>query len=105
MKDTKENLEKYYGLTFTCLITRSVDHESCLNTCFLKTFRRFTSRRCQPELLYSDNEKTFIGASEELKKTVKSLDNNKVYEAVAATNTTWKFNPPYDPTSEVFGST
>ncbi|XP_075262504.1 uncharacterized protein LOC142354120 [Convolutriloba macropyga] len=46
------------------------------------------------KLLYSDNGKTFIGASEELKKSVKSLDNDKIYKALAATNTTWKFNPP-----------
>ncbi|XP_075262507.1 uncharacterized protein LOC142354123 [Convolutriloba macropyga] len=53
--------------------------------------------RCQPELLYNDNGKTFNGASEELKKSVKSPDNDKIYKALAATNTTWKFNPPYGP--------
>ena len=82
------------------MITRAVHLEICpdLNTgTFLNAFRRFTSRRCQPELLYSDNGKTFIGASEELKKSVKSLDNDKIYKALAATNTTWKFNPPYGP--------
>ena len=81
-------------------MTRAVQLESCpdLNTStFLNAFRRFTSRRCQPELLYSDNGKTFIGASEQLKKNVKSLDNDKIYKALAATNTTWKFNPPYGP--------
>ena len=100
IEDTKGNLEKHYGLIFTCLITRAVHLESCpdLNTgTFLNAFRRFTSRRCQPELLYSDNGKTFIGASEELKKSVKSLDYDKIYKALAATNTTWKFNPPYGP--------
>ena len=59
--------------------------------------RHFTSRRCQPELLYSDNGKTFIGASEALNQSVKSLDNDKIYKTLAATNTTWKFNPPYGP--------
>ena len=96
-EDTKRNLEEHYGSIFTCLITRAVHLESCpdLNTgAFLNAFRRFTRRRCQPELLYSDNGKTFIGGSEELKKSLKSLDNDKIYKAVAATNTTWKFNPP-----------
>ena len=100
IEDTKGNLEKHYALIFTCLITRAVHLESCpdLNTgTFLNAFRRFTSRRCQPELLYSDNGKTFIGASEELKKSVKSLNNDKIYKALAATNTSWKFNPPYGP--------
>ena len=100
IEDTKGNLEKHYGLIFTCLITRAVHLESCpdLNTgTFLNAFRRFTSRQCQPELLYSDNGKTFIGASEELKKSVKSLDNDKIYKALAATNTIWRFNPTYGP--------
>ena len=37
------------------------------------------------------------GASEELKKTVKALDNDRIYKASAVANTTWKFNPPYGP--------
>ncbi|XP_075247469.1 uncharacterized protein LOC142340663 [Convolutriloba macropyga] len=98
IEDTKGNLEEPYCLIFTCLITRAVHLESCpdLNTGnFLSSFRRFTSRRCQPERLYSDNGKTIIGASEELKKSVKSLDNDKIYKALAATNTIWKFCGPH----------
>ena len=49
------------------------------------------------QTLYSDNGKTFVGASEELKKTVKALDNDRIYKALAVANTTWKFNPPYGP--------
>ena len=45
--------------------------------------------------MLSDNGKTFIGASEELKRCVKRLD--KIYKDMAATNTTWKFNPHYGP--------
>ena len=47
----------------------------------------------------NDNGKTFVGASEELKKTVKDLDNERIYKALAVANTTWKFNPPYGPHS------
>ena len=47
--------------------------------------------------MLSDNGETFIGASEVLKRCVKRLDNGKVDKAVAATNTTWKLNPPYGP--------
>ena len=82
------------------MVTRAFHLETCpdLNTdTFLNAFRRFCSRRCQPQLLYSDNGKTFIGASEELKKTVKALDNDRIYKALAVANTTWKFNPPYGP--------
>ena len=91
-------IEKHYGLIFTCLVTRCVHGESCpdLNTdTFLNACRRFVSRRCQPTTMLSVNGNTFICASEELKRCVKRLDNDKIYKAMATTNTTWKFNPPY----------
>ncbi|XP_075248352.1 uncharacterized protein LOC142341313 [Convolutriloba macropyga] len=65
---------------------------------FRNAYQRFTCRRCQPFLLYSDNgKKTFVGASEELKKSVKALDKDKIYKVLAAVKTTWKFNPPCYP--------
>ena len=90
IEEEKDKLQKHYGLIFTCLVTRAVHLETCpdLNTdTFLSTYRRFTSRRCQPADLYSDNGKTFVGAKEELKRT----------EHQAAQNTKWHFNPPYGP--------
>ena len=100
IEDKQSKIEKHYGHIFTCLATRAVHLETCpdLNTdTFLNAYRRFTCRRCQPILLYSDNGKTFVGASEELKKSVKALDKDKIYKALAAVKTTWKFNPPYGP--------
>ena len=100
IKDAKGQIEKHYGLIFTCLVTRCVHLEAFpgLNTdTFLNAYRRVVSRRCQPATMLSDNGKIFIGASEELKRSVKRLDNDKIYKAMAATNTTWKFNPPYGP--------
>ncbi|XP_075256639.1 uncharacterized protein LOC142349113 [Convolutriloba macropyga] len=82
------------------MVTRAVHLETCpgLNTdTFLNAFRRFCNRRCQPQLLYNDNGKTFVGVSEELKKTVKALDNDRIYRALAVANTTWKFNSPNGP--------
>ena len=100
IEDSKGIVEKHYGLIFTCMVARAVHLETCpdLNTdTFLNAFSRFCSHRCQPQLLYSNNEKTFVGAFEELKKTVKALNNDRIYKALAAANTTWKFNPPYGP--------
>ena len=100
IEDSKGVIEKHYGLIFTCMVTRAVHLETCpdLNTdTFLNAFRRFCCRRCQPQLLYSDIGKTFVGASEELKKTVQALNNDRMYKALAVVNTTWKFNPPYGP--------
>ena len=96
IKDSKGIIEKHYGLIFTCMLMRAVHLETCpdLNTdMFPNAFRRFCSRRCQPQLLYSDNVKNFVGASKELKKTIKALNNDRIYKALAVANTTWKFNP------------
>ena len=74
-KDSKGVVEKHYVLIFTSMVMRAVHLERCpyQNTdTFLNAFRRFCSRRCQSQLLYSDNGKAFVGASEELKKTVKA---------------------------------
>ncbi|XP_075250860.1 uncharacterized protein LOC142343057 [Convolutriloba macropyga] len=69
-----------------------------LNTdTFLNAYRRFTSRRCQPADLYSDNGKTFVGAKEELKRCLNDLDKDKIHKALAAQNTKWHFNPPHGP--------
>ncbi|XP_075257544.1 uncharacterized protein LOC142349699 [Convolutriloba macropyga] len=100
IEDSKGIIEKHYGLIFTCTVTRAVHLENCpdLNTDKLpNAFRSFCSRQCQPQLLYSYNGKTFVGASEELKKIVKALDKDRIYKALAVANTTWNFNPPYGP--------
>ena len=91
IEDSKGIIEKHYGLIFTCMLTRAVHLERCpdLNTdTFLNAFRRFCSRRCQPQLLYSDNGKTFVGASEERKKSVKALNNDRIFKTSAVANTT-----------------
>ena len=100
IEDAKGQIEKHYGLIFICLVTRCVLLEACpdLNTdTFLNAYRRFVSRRCQLTTMLSDNGKTFIGASEELKRCVKRLENDKIYKAMTTTNATWKFNLPNGP--------
>ena len=97
IEDKRSKIEKRYGLIFTCLATRAVHLETCPDLNTDNAYRRFTCRRCQPILLHSDNGKTFVGASEELKKSVKALDKNKIYNALAAATSTWKFNPQYGP--------
>ena len=89
--DKQGKIEKQYGLIFTCPVTRAVHLETFpdLNTeTFLNAYQRFTCRRCQLILLYNDNGKTFFGGSEGLKKSVKALDKDKIYKALAAVETT-----------------
>ena len=103
IEEKQNKVEKHYGLIFSCLGTRAVHLETCpdLSTdTFLNAHRRFTCRRCQRILLYSDNGKTFVGASEKLKKSVKALDKDKIYKTLAAVKTTWNCNPPFGP---IFG--
>ena len=100
IEDAKGQIEKHNGLILTCLFTWCVHLKACLDLdtdIFLNAYRRFVSRRCQPTTMLSDNGKSFIGASDELKKCVNRLDKNKIYIAMAATNKTWKFNPPCGP--------
>ena len=95
IQDTKDKLTKYYGLIFTCMVTHAAHLESCLdlNTdTFLNAPQRFACQRCQPNIILSGNGKTFVGANEELKRCVRSLDNKLIFK-----NTVWKFNPPYGP--------
>ena len=98
IEDTKDKLTKYYGLIFTCMVTRAAHLESCpdLNTdTFRIALRRFASRRCQRKLILSDNGKTFVRANEELNRCIRSLDNQRIASELLIKNTVWKFNPPY----------
>ena len=101
IEDTKYKLTKYYGLILTCMVTRATRLESIpeLNTnFFLNALRRFASRRCQPKLfLRHNNSKTFVRANEELKRCVRSLDNQRVASELLIKTIVWKFNPPYGP--------
>ena len=75
----KHKLTKNYGLVFTCMVRRAAHLEPCpdLNTdTFLNALRRFASRRFQTNLIISDiTGKTIVGANEEFKQRVNSLDN------------------------------
>ena len=61
---------KHYICLYTCMTVRAVHLEvtSSLNCQeFMKSFRRFTARRGMPRTVYSDNAKTFVKASEQIK--------------------------------------
>ena len=62
--------KKYYILLFTCAVIRAVHlelTESLSLDAFLAAFRRFSSRRGLPTVLYSDNARTFKGAEVRLR--------------------------------------
>ena len=82
------------------LTTRAAYLESCpdFNTdAFLKAFARFSARRSSPKTKYSDNEINFVGASNELKRWLKGLNNNKIKTKLAVKKLEWKLNYLYGP--------
>ena len=63
--------QKFYITLFTCAVTRAV-HVELVNSLsqeqFILALRRFAARRGMPSIIYSDNAKTFLGASVQLQK-------------------------------------
>ncbi|XP_058817797.1 uncharacterized protein LOC131681104 [Topomyia yanbarensis] len=58
--------------------------------------RRFVARRGSPIEFYSDNGSNFVGASNELKGELRSI-NGEPAETFTNANTKWLFNPPSSP--------
>ena len=81
--------KKHYVLLFTCGVTRAIHLElvDSLNLDdFLLAFRRFVSRRALPNIIYSDNAKTFQAASA------------LIHREVSGMTVKWKFICPLSPT-------
>ncbi|XP_058839534.1 uncharacterized protein LOC131695018 [Topomyia yanbarensis] len=91
--------EKRYVAVFTCLVTRAVHLEvaHCLSTdsCIMAV-RRFIRRRGSPVEICSDNGTNFVGASNELIKQIKNI-NNGCADTFTDARTKWTFNPPSAP--------
>lgn len=85
--------QKAYICLFTCAIYRAIHLElvTTLSTKgFLEALRRFIARRGRPSVLYSDNGKNFVGASNLLRK----IDWRKISRHCAISKIEWHFNPP-----------
>lgn len=99
IKEGRKELKRY-GALFTCFSSRAIHLESTnsLETdSFIMALRRFISRRGDVRRLRSDNGTNFVGASAELKKAVKEMDQQKIAEFLLRNNTDWigwDFNTP-----------
>ena len=82
---------KVYIVIFSCAVTRALHCElveNCSEEEFLAAFMRFVSRRSFPQLIISDNAKTFISAA----KTLKSIANHpNVINYFNRNKMEWKF--------------
>ena len=91
---------KHYGVVFTCLTTRATHLELAggLSTdLFILALKRFSARRGQPKVMYSDNGSNFRGAEKELGDLFSKTDFDKVSKTLTNYNINWKFIPPLSP--------
>lgn len=88
----KTGMDKVYVALFTCCTTRAVHLELVQDltaATFLRCLRRFASRRGTPQILVSDNAKTFKAADKILTKIFKSVD---VKSSLSKKGIEWRFN-------------
>ncbi|GFY16946.1 integrase catalytic domain-containing protein [Trichonephila clavipes] len=77
-KEHKSSLYKTYVSIFVSFVTKAVHFElvSDLTTQeFIASVQRFIVRTGRPSLIFSDNDKTFIGANAKLKRLYKLVIN------------------------------
>jgi len=89
---------KRYGCMFTCLTMRAVHLElsySLDTDAFINALRRFISRRGKPNTFYSDNGTNLIGGCQELRKSVRDLNQDVIEKRLKQEEIRWKFQCPY----------
>ena len=92
------SMMKRYGCVFTCLTMRAVHVEMAysLDTdAFINALRRFVNRRGKPHSFYSDNGSNFFGGCQELKRSIRDLNQDVIEERMKQQEIRWHFNPPY----------
>ena len=96
----KRSRGKAYGVIFNCLLTRAVhlDLAGDYSTAgFMQVFRRFTSLRGYPSILYSDPGSQLTAASRELRAAFQDIDRETLQTHGVSHGLTWKFSPPDAP--------
>ena len=61
---------------------------------FINGFIRFTYRRGYPATVTSDNGMNLVGAHNELRRSLQSLNRDRVIQHARRHGIEWKFNPP-----------
>lgn len=95
---------KVYIAVFVCMVTKAIHIEvvTGLSTdLFLLTLKRFTSRRGNPKIIFSDNATNFCGARNHLRELYIFFQNQEnsstINEFLSQNQTTWQFIPPRSP--------
>ena len=96
---TKKSSKCYIALT-TCAVTRAVHLELVpdLSTdSFMRSFRRFSSRRGTCSVIYSDNAKTYKSAEKGVQQCYEMLNSPQFQEYLSEKSIKWKFICPLSP--------
>ena len=92
---------KRYGCIFSCFSTRAVHLEVChsLSTdSFLCALLRFIyCRGHSTKQIWSDNGSNFIGADNEISKSISKLDNSRIANCTSQRGIDWKYSPARSP--------
>jgi hypothetical protein len=91
------SVKKRYGVLFTCMtsravhieIAKSLDTSSCINA-----IRRFIARRGSVKEITSDNGTNLVGANNEIRQTLRELDEGDIQNFATRRRIVWKFNIP-----------
>ncbi|CAB4028519.1 Nuclear factor related to kappa-B-binding, partial [Paramuricea clavata] len=87
---------KRYGALFTCLASRAIHIEvadTMETDSFIKALRRFICRRSPVQEIRCDRGTNFIGAENELKRTIEEIDDEKVKTELLKDNIDWIKTP------------
>ncbi|XP_051862363.1 uncharacterized protein LOC127565811 [Drosophila albomicans] len=93
-------ITKGYVCVFVCFSTKAFHLEATTDLTaekFLEAFSRFVARRGCPLHMYSDNGKTFVGASSILSKEFVESTRNLIVTTHSHQGLAWHFNPPGAP--------
>nr|XP_022902869.1 uncharacterized protein LOC111415413 [Onthophagus taurus] len=85
---------KTYIMLFTCAVIRAVHLElvpDLTTECCIRGLRRFIARRGVPDVVYSDNAKTFKRTDLELRKLSAILESEKIQDLVRKHRIHWRF--------------
>ncbi|XP_015122510.1 uncharacterized protein LOC107044938 [Diachasma alloeum] len=92
----------FFTSQYLCFSTSAVHLELVsrqTTEAFIGAYKRFTERRGIPEIMYSNNATTFVGASGVLNKLCdqESRENQQIHAALTTNGTQWIFSPPRAP--------
>ena len=100
VKISRNKCAKYYGVIFTCMVTRAIHLELTVDYStmeFLQTPRWLFAIRGQPALLMSDNRSQLVGAERELEEMIRGWNRKELKEFGAEQEMEWKFTTPGAP--------